>query len=352
MRRAQMKYVGLDVHAAHCDICVVDDDGQVIFETSCTTNGSELVKVLAVIAEPKVAVLEETTLADWVYRVLQPHVGRVVVSDPRQNALIAKDENLNDKTAALKLALLLRAGFIHEVHHGTFERHDFKRLVLFYHKQTRTLIRLRNQLKAVFRSDAIACPGSRVYAADKREEWLAKLTSASAQFEARELLASIEYLAQSKARTYRQLTCRARQFPLIKTFQQVPGIGLVRAATYFAIVDTPQRFARKSKLWAYCGIGIARRSSGDSAGPEHLNRNGNPLLKDVVKGAATAAISTTGRFEAQYARLLAEHVSPEHARLIIARSLVGTLDAMWRKGQPYQPGYRWVSQPTEVAARA
>ena len=134
MKRAEMKYVGLDVHAAHCDVCVIDNETKVMFETSCETNGSELVKVLTAIAEPKVVVLEETTIADWVYRTLKPHVGRVVVSDPRQNALIANDENLNDKTAAQKLAMLLRGGFIHEVHHGALERHDFKRLVLFYHQ--------------------------------------------------------------------------------------------------------------------------------------------------------------------------------------------------------------------------
>jgi transposase len=60
---------------------------------------------------------EEGTWAAWLYDLLQPHVTRVVVSDPRKNALL-KDGNKNDRIDARKLAELLYLNKFNSVYHG------------------------------------------------------------------------------------------------------------------------------------------------------------------------------------------------------------------------------------------
>jgi transposase len=50
---------------------------------------------------------EEGTSATWLHDLLKPHVSRLVVCDPRKNALL-KDGNKNDRVDARKLAELLR----------------------------------------------------------------------------------------------------------------------------------------------------------------------------------------------------------------------------------------------------
>ena len=52
---------------------------------------------------------EEGTWAAWLYDLLQPQVTRVLVCDPRRNALL-KEGNKSDKIDARKLAALLRTG--------------------------------------------------------------------------------------------------------------------------------------------------------------------------------------------------------------------------------------------------
>ena len=60
---------------------------------------------------------EEGTHSAWLYDLLARRVARVVVCNPRQNALL-KAGNKSDTSDARKLAELLRAGLLAPVYHG------------------------------------------------------------------------------------------------------------------------------------------------------------------------------------------------------------------------------------------
>ena len=60
----------------------------------------------------------------------------------------------------------------------------------------------------------------------------------------------------------RQLALLGKKYEIIQFFSQLPGIGLIRATTIFAYLDTPWRFKKKNKLWKYCGVGLQRTTSG------------------------------------------------------------------------------------------
>ena len=81
-----------------------------------------------------------------------------------------------------------------------------------------------------------------------------------------------------------------------------PFLGPVRVALLLATMQTPWRFRTKRHLWAYAGLAVVTHSSADytlsrasrcaGGGPRMtrgLNRNHNRVLKNVFKGAATAA---------------------------------------------------------------
>jgi transposase len=333
------RYIGLDVHARHFSMAVMDPDGEWVFEQTYPMSLRRLRTAIETIAGKKIVVLEESTLAGCVFRHLKPHVEQIVVADPYRNHLIARDENINDVAAARKLAMLLRGGFIHPVHHPQeLERQLFKELVQAYHDTTREGTRFKNKLKAKFRQHGVVCEGDDVYDARERDAWLARLPAAGVRFQVQRLFESLAHFEQQKRQMTRELRRAGRAFEPIARFEQVPGIGLIRAATFFAFVDTPARFASKRKLWAYCGIGIAQRKSDQMAGPQHLTRRGNRTLKDVAKGAASTAIGRgDNAFAQQFARLIARGTSPEMARLTVARAIVSALCAMWRTGESFLP---------------
>lgn len=333
------RYVGLDVHARHFSMAVMDPDGEFLFEKTYPMSLRRLRTAMELITGPKVVVLEESTLAGCVFRHLRPHVEQIVVADPYQNQLIARDENIHDVAAARKLAMLLRGGFIHPVHHPQdLDRQVFKEVVQAYHDTSRQVTRFKNKLKAKFRQHGIVCEGDDVYDARERDAWLARLPAAGVRFQVQQLFGSLAHFEQQKRQVKRELRRVGRAFEPIARFEKVPGIGPIRAATFFAFVDTPARFATKRKLWAYCGIGIAQRKSDQMAGPQHLTRRGNRTLKDVAKGAASHAIGQGDNvFAHQYARLIAKGTSPQMARLTVARAIVSAMAAMWRTGQPFAP---------------
>lgn len=331
-----MQYIGIDLHAQHFSVAVLKE-GKFVFETTVVTSPESLVQTVEAIASPKAVVMEESTCSAWAFRVLQPHVDRLVIADPCHNRWIGRDEKLDDVQAARKLAQLLQGGFIRPVHHAAEEGQAFKELVLLHHQTSRELTRFKNRLKAKFRQHGVPCTGRDVYRPACRAEWIAKLRAPDADFQAELLLATIDHLTAQKKAVHRQLALRARQHPEIDRFQGIPGVGLIHAATFFAIVDTPQRFTTRGKLWTYCGIGLAARRSDAMSGPEHLTRRGNRLLKSMAKSSALRAITLgDNRFARQYRRLTQEqHQSHANAWLTVSRAMVSTLTALWCKGEDY-----------------
>jgi transposase len=112
---------------------------------------------------------EEGTSAAWLHDLLQPHVSRLVVCDPRKNALL-KDGSKSDRIDARKLAELLRTHPLKPVYHGEHGVRTLKELERSYLTLTKDVTRVMNRIKALYRSWAIPCSGTTVYAPRHRAE--------------------------------------------------------------------------------------------------------------------------------------------------------------------------------------
>jgi transposase len=140
----------------------------------------------------------------------------------------------------------------------------------------------------------------------------------------------------------KQFSSYARKYPIIKSWCDLPGVGLIRATTIFAYLDTPWRFKNRAKLHKYCGVGLIRASSGkDKKGrpnpprlklPWAVNRR----IKNAVLGAATSAIEKgDNAFKEYYERMLSHGITPANAKHSVARKMVSTLSALWKTGREY-----------------
>jgi len=111
------KYIGMDVHQATISVAVMDAAGKLVMESIIETKASTILQFLQGLCGSLVMTFEEGTCAAWLYALLKQHVTKLVVCDPRQNALL-KTGNKNDRIDARKLAELLRAGLLCPVYHG------------------------------------------------------------------------------------------------------------------------------------------------------------------------------------------------------------------------------------------
>ena len=92
----------------------------------------------------------------------------------------------------------------------------------------------------------------------------------------------------------------------------------------------------------YAGLGIMTRSSGGKTYSEKLSKDYNRLLKYSIKQAAEAAIQAKDNpFRRKYLDMILLHgIAPHRAKLTIARNMLATMWAMWRKGEKYSPAIR------------
>lgn len=342
-------FVGMDVHGQFCELAVLNAAGEVIQRERCATTIATLRPTLAAIPGPRQLVIEEGPLAGWLWRNLKPVVDRMVVGEPRRNRLITADGDKDDDLDAEKLAQLLRGGFIKEVHQSeTLERAVFKQLVALYHHRVRQRVREAHRLTSLLRQHGVVVRERDYAAAAERDALRARLPDQALLQELVEALwSSYDAAVTDEAKWRRRLVRAAQAEEVVRRFEELPGLGWIRAATLYAYLDTPWRFRSKSALWKYLGIGLVRKHSGQ--GPERLGVpwQAHRLLKCTILGAAkSAAAQGENPFADQYRRWVEQGLSAKLARRNVARSLAATLWGLWKNGTAYRP--EWVG----VAAAA
>jgi transposase len=338
-----MHYVGLDAHISSLDFAVINDAGRLVKATKVITSVNNFMNFVRQITPPRTVYMEEGILAAWALEVCDRFGEKLVITNPKENHWIGLSGQKNDPLDALKLARLARGGYIKEVHHPLGERRRFRELMEAYHDAVQSTTRIKNKIKAKFSQNGIACRGSTVYLESHRTEWKGKLPkSATVQLILEGLWRQLEQSEKTETDLLAAAKAQAKHYPEIKHFNALPGIGFIHAATISAILETPHRFANKRKVWMYAGLGLMTRSSGGKLCSEKLTTDYNRLLKCTLIQAAEAAIRTEDNpFRQKYLDMTLIQAVPAHrARLTVARQMMATMWAMWKKGENYNPKLR------------
>jgi transposase len=334
-----MHYIGMDTHLSSLDFAVINDTGRLVKATRVTTSVNNLIHFVKQGTPPRTIYMEEGTLAAWALEICTRFGEKLVITNPKENHWIGLSGQKNDPLDALKLAQLARGGYVKEVYHPVGERRRFRELMASYHDTVRSTTRIKNKIKAKFAQNGIVCSGSTVYLESYREDWKGKLQNTTVRLILDGLWRQLKQSEQSEKELLAAAKAQAKQYPEIKHFNAIPGIGFIHAATISAIVETPHRFANKRKVWMYAGLGLMSRSLGGKLSSEKLTTDYNRLLKYTLLQAAEAAIRTKDNpFRQKYLDMtLLRGIPPHRARLTVARQILATIWAMWRKGEQYNP---------------
>ena len=333
-----MNYIGCDCHISSMDCAVVNERGHETKKQKINTGVKELMGFVRSIPKPRIIIIEEGSLAGWLLEICTAYGEKLIITDPKRNRWIGRAGQKNDKIDANKLAHLARGGYIKEIHHPIGHRRRFRELVLSYHDTVKSQTRIKNKLKAKFRQNGIRCSGETVYSTKHRKEWRKKLPKDKiVQIIVEGLWQQLDQVHEVQEELLNHIRKQSRQYPEIKRFKKIPGIGTVHAATISARVENPHRFAHKKKLWMYAGFGLIEKGSGEKVYSRNLARDYNRLLKNGLKQATEAAIiAKDNQFRRQYLRLTIEKGIPSHrAKLTVARSILATVYGIWKSGEEY-----------------
>ena len=341
------KYIGLDVHQATISVAVLDHSGKVVMECILETKAATILEFFAGLRGTLSVTFEEGTSAAWLYDLLRPHVARLVVCNPRKNALL-KQGNKSDRIDARKLAELLRGNSLKSVYHGETGVRTLRELARSYLTTTKDLTRVMSRLKALYRSWAIPCAGRDVYYARHRNQWLGKIQYAGVRRRAEHLYQQLDTLKQLRQQVRRELLGESRKYQVTTRLRQIPCIGPIRSALLLALIQTPHRFRTKRQLWAYSGLALETRISAEYRYIEGqlrrskkllsirgLNKDHNHDLKGLFKAAAITASARPGPFRDFYQASLAKGIKPTMARLTLARKIAAITLTLWKKGEEF-----------------
>jgi transposase len=348
MRSTAIQYVGIDVHQSTL-VCVVKDEaGQTTIESKVATRREAIESFVRGLGGRVRIAFEEGTQAQWLYELLRPISERVIVCDPRK---IATKGNKDDQRDAERICELLRLNALKPVYHDHADQ-KLKELVRCYEALVDDSLRVMLRIRAIYRSRAISVKGRSVYHPTRRSEWLEQIRDDGGRFRAEQLYMQLDQLLELRRRARTMVlrqACNQRAYRLLRT---VPGIGPLRAAEIIAIIGDPHRFRTKRQLWAYSGLGLIMRSSGEwIADPRTgrfrrnpraplmrgLNPNFNRQLKKIFKMAAHDVTGRPGELDQSYQRMIERGMRPEMATLTLARKIAAIVLAVWKKGVSFDP---------------
>jgi transposase len=342
-----VRYIGLDVHRDTISAAVLNERGRLIQQSVLMTRAAAILDFIGGVRGTVKVTFEEGTHSAWLYDLLSRRVDKLVVCNPRKNALL-KSGNKGDAIDARKLAELLRADMLSAVYHGESSALEVQHLARSYLMLTEDTTRVMGRLKAVFRSQAIGCAGKKLYGLKHRGEYLAALGTCALRRRAECLYQQLDALQQLRRQARHDLLVECRKHAAAKWLQTVPFLGPLRTAVLIGRVQTPHRFRTKRQFWTYCGLALEIRDSAEyrvvdgqverrkrPALIRGLNWNHNHELKNVFKAAATTASICEGVFRDFYLGLLQKGMRPEMARLTLARKIAAVTLKIWKKGESF-----------------
>ena len=282
-----MKYIGMDIDSQTTHISVFSERGREILHTRIATREADMIAFMRSVSGPKQVALEESQMADFVTRIIEPHVAKVTRCLPQHNRLISGSENKCDRVDARSLAELLHLDKLKAVHHAPWEYRQLREGVRAYWEASRDLARTKCRMKAFYLFNGVHCAGDKVYSLRYRSVFIAQAEKRRANMGiVSQLYGQIDFCRAKKAAHINILKGLVKPFQTdAKNLKTYPGIGFIGSCTLIAWLESGWRLKNKRKLWQYCGIGVRRHESAGK-GYRRASRKGNRYLKDVVMTAA------------------------------------------------------------------
>lgn len=334
-----MNIIGSDLHSASFINAVRYEDGREVCFSRRETSEENLIEEVNKVPGEKWLVVEESHLAQWAKLVLEKHVNKLTICDPRENRLIAKADFNDDVTSAKKLTELAFHGKLKEVYHPD-GMGELRSLFLHYYDLNGQIREYKAKLKATYRQVALPSRGLSIYEEKNRGEWLGKLQKyPHLKVRAENFFTLMDSVQEAKDKTYREMVRRAKKMPAFDRLLTIPGVGEVTATGYIAIIVTPHRFSHKNKLWKYAHHSVRRHESDGVVYDEGKSVSGNRALSWLLKQTyhhAVVVSKKTNRFKRKRQEVLARGVSKAAARQTVERSILSVVRAVWMKGEAYR----------------
>ncbi len=330
-----MRFIGLDVHRDFCEVAIAES-GQVRLAGRVQTEPEELALFAQSLAADDQVALEATGNALAIARVIEPHVGRVVLANPKAVKGITQTGAKTDKIDARTLAKLLAGGFLPEVWLPDEQTRILRRRVSHRAQLVRHRTRAKNQVHATLIRNLKGKPPVADLFGVRGRRWLGEqVLAADEQETIAACLRQIEFLDAEIALVERALAQQVLVSAEMRRLLTLPGVNFVTAAALIAAIGDVTRFATSRHLVSYLGLDPRVRQSGiEPARHGRISKQGPGETRHVLVEAAWHAARTPGPLRAFHERVAARR-GGNVATVAVARKLAVIAWHMLSRGEDY-----------------
>jgi transposase len=333
--------MGLDLGDRYCQLCTIDEQGEILEEGRVATKPETLRRRFSG-TEPARIVLEAGTHSPWVSRLLSDLGHEVLVANPRRLRLIYQNDSKSDRVDAEYLARVGRldpALLAPLTHRGAGTQADLALI-----RSRTALVRARtgliNHARGTAKSLGMRLPSCASGTFARRVGPLVpeELTPALAP-----VIAAIATLTEEISTLDSAIEEMAdERYPETALLTQVSGIGVLTAATFVLTVEDPARFPRSRAVGSYLGLRPRRQDSGSLTPELRITKAGDEHLRWLLVAAAHHILGPFGEDSdlRRWGLGLAAaggRRAKKRAVVAVARKLSVLLLRLWQTGETYEP---------------
>jgi transposase len=335
-----MRSVGLDLGARKIAFCEVSEGA--VVRRATVTRVEELEPLVGPGTSAANVAIEASGEAWHVHATLTEwgHTAHLVDTTRVKSIGVGQHGRKNDRLDAEALARAMEDGKIPRAHLLSPARRELRRHL----HVRRTLIETRTTfivgLRAMFRSEGVPLPrcDSERFVAMMRERELPE----SLRRVAEPIVATLETLQRQLAEADRRLVELYAAEPTVQLLSTTPGVGLIVAAMFVAVIDEARRFKHAHELESYLGLVPTEKSSGTTGRRlGSITKKGNAYLRSLLVQAAWQVLRRKDDADplVLWGRAVLERRGKRIAMIAVARRLAGILWAMWKRGKAYDPAH-------------
>ena len=298
-----MRSIGLDIHGDFCEVAIAEA-GQVRSAGRIETTPAALELFAGSLCSTDRVVLEVTGNAWEIARIIEPHVGQVLVVHPGDTG-IRQARAKTDRLDARALAKLLAAGSLDGLWMPDEQTRALRRRLARRSQLVRARTRAKNECHAALVRRLITKPAVSDLFGLAGRHWLREVELPVEERETVDgCLRQIDFLDHEVAELERAIAKDALTSPQIRRLMTVPGVNVIVAATFLAAVGDIGRFGSQRQLVGYLGLDPRVRQSGNTPATHgRISKQGSASARHALVEASWSVVRQPGPLHAFYQRI-------------------------------------------------
>jgi transposase len=329
--------LGLDVHKAFIEYCVLDRHGELVDKGRIGSREDELLKLLARLKRrgPLQASLEACGCFVWIFDVLARELGRerVQVAQPSRLQVIAKSMEKNDANDAWWLAYFLHEGRLPVCFVAEGALRDLRiasRELRAYTDQRGDLLR---RLKSHLAQAGLSV--AKNWHTSKVRRKAAKQVIAAVSGERKTALEQLYKQSMQVTRQLRFWLVRVKELSkalpeVQRLIEEMPGVGPVVGGAVVGELGSPKRFHSAKAYAKATGLTPGYRESGGRVQGTGISRQGSAQARWAFTRAVISCLRCKSGAGLQIKQWVQERAKHKHKQKVVVAAGRKLAEGAWR----------------------